>query len=435
MKIKKLTPYLLLWSTQTLSALGSGMTSYALVLWTYTQSGSALKTALLSVCSYAPYVLMSMFAGALSDRWNKKKTMLICDLLAALSTVTVLILIRSDSLSVWHLYLLNALNGLMNTIQQPASEVASTMLVPKEYYQKTSGLRSFSQSLNSILTPILSTALFAFAGIEAVIAVDLLTFAFAFLTLMFFIRIPECRESEQSSESILTSVRKGIGWLRNNPLILNLILFLSCINLVASVYDAALPALILPRANGGEAVLGIINTFVGIATLIGSVIVTLLPTPKNRVKIICFTLFLSMSSENFLLAFGKTPLVWCIGAVLGWLPIPLMNANLDVIYRSAIPTQMQGRIYSCRNSLQFFTIPVGFLLGGLAVDKLFEPFMAAQPANSLPALLFGSQKGSGASALFFIIGLAGVLICLFFSLKLKKYTRCDELKKNSISEK
>ena len=111
----------MLWSTQALSTLGSGMTSYVLILWLYLRSGSALRTALLSVCSYAPYVLMSIFAGALSDRWNKKKTMLVCDLLATLSTVTVFLLIKTNSLNEWHLYALNALNGLMNTIQQPAA--------------------------------------------------------------------------------------------------------------------------------------------------------------------------------------------------------------------------------------------------------------------------------------------------------------------------
>ncbi len=96
---KVLKPYFMLWSTQSLSAFGSGMTSYALILWLYLQSGSALKTALLSICSYAPYVIMNIFAGALSDRWNKK-TMLICDLIAALSTVTVLVLVKTDSLQV-----------------------------------------------------------------------------------------------------------------------------------------------------------------------------------------------------------------------------------------------------------------------------------------------------------------------------------------------
>lgn len=419
MKQKQLRPYLMLWSTQTLSALGSGMTSYTLVLWLYLRSGSAFRTALLSVCSYTPYVIMSIFAGALSDRWNKKRIMLVCDLLAALSTVIVFLLIKTDTLNVWHMYILNVLNGLMNTIQQPASEVAATLLIP--YYQKTSGLRSFSQSLNSILTPVLATSLFMFAGIGSVITVDLITFAVAFLTLLFFIHIPESDVPEQAEEKLLTAARKGIMWLRENPLILTLILYLACINLVASIYDAALPAMVLSKGNGGETVLGIVNTCVGIATLAGSVFVTFLPTPKNRVKVISLVLLLSMSSENFLLAFGKTPLIWCIGAVLGWLCIPVMSANLDVIFRSSIPLDMQGRVYACRNTLQFFTIPVGFLLGGLFVDKVFEPLMATLPANSIFVSLFGKEKGSGASMLFFIIGIAGVLVCLFFNLKLRKY--------------
>lgn len=421
MKLKKLRPYLMLWSTQAFSALGSGMTSYALVLWLYLRSGSALGTALLSVCSYAPYVVMSIFAGALSDRWNKKRTMLVCDLLAALSTVTIFILIKADALNAWHLYILNALNGLMNTIQQPASEVAATLLIPKDDYQKTSGLRSFSQSLNSILTPILATALFAFGGIDLVIAIDLITFVFAFLTLLLFIKIPESNRSKQKTEKLLTASRQGVAWLRENPLILTLIIYLACINLVASIYDAALPAMILSKSNGGETVLGLVNTCVGIATLAGSVLVTFLPIPKNRVKIISITLFLSMSSENFLLAFGKTPLIWCIGAVMGWLFIPLMNANLDVIFRSSIPIDMQGRVYSCRNTLQFFTIPIGFLLGGLFVDEVFEPLMQELPANSLLVSLFGETTGSGAAMLFFIIGIVGVCVCLIFNHRLKKY--------------
>lgn len=158
------------------------MTSFALVIWAYEQSGSALSTALLSICSYAPYVLLSIFAGALSDRWNKKATMLICDAAAALTTVGVLVLLSTDALC-----------------------------------------------------------------------------------------------------------------------------------------------------------------------------------------------------------------VWCVGAVLGWLSIPLMNANLDVLFRTRIPVEMQGRVYAARNSLQFFTIPLGYLLGGALVDTVFEPFMAVlQTPESLFCCLFGT---------------------------------------------
>lgn len=420
-KYKQLKPYLLLWSTQSFSALGSSMTSYALVLWLYLHSGSALKTALLSVCSYAPYVIMSIFAGALSDKWNKKYTMLVCDLIAAVTTVVIFILVKTESLCEWHLYLLNAINGLMNTVQQPASEVAATLLVPKEYYQKTSGMRSFSQSLNTILVPVLATVLFSFAGIWIVVVFDLVTFVIAFLALSLFIHIPENKHEGQEEETLMASAWKGIVWLKQNPLVLTLIMFLACINFVASAYDAVLPAMLLPKYNGDGMVLGMVNTCAGIATLAGSVFVTVMPAPGNRVKAICTALMISMSTENFLLAFGKTPVVWCIGAVAGWLPIPFMNANMDVVFRSTIPQDMQGRVYSCRNTLQFFTIPAGFLAGGFLTDKVFVPLMEKQPGDSLPVLLFGTGGGAGAAMLFSALGVAGTVVCIIFSLLLRKY--------------
>lgn len=409
---RELRPWLALWSTQSLSALGSAMTNFALVIWLYQRSGSALETALLSVCSYAPYVVMSIFAGALSDRWDKRRTMLVCDLLAALCTVTVLVLLRADALMAWHMYLLNAVNGLMNTVQQPAAEVAATLLVPKKYYQQTCGLRSLSQSLNTILTPVIASALFAFSGMEMVIAIDLITFAIAFVVLWRFVRIPEIRQKGETQEPLLRSAASGLRWLRRNPLILKLILFLAGINLVASAHEAALPAMLLPRANGGETVLGLVNTFAGVATLAGSTLVTLLPAPRSRVRVICLSLLFSMSTENFLLAFGRTAPVWCMGSILGWIAIPLMGANLDVIFRTTIPAEMQGRVYSCRNTLQFFTIPLGYLLSGALVDSVFEPMMAV--ASEPMLWLFGSGKGSGAAAMQFVLGLMGTALCLMF---------------------
>ena len=415
-ELRSLKSFFILWLTQSLSTLGSAMTGFALVIVLYRSSGSALATAMLSVCSYAPYVLMSIFAGALSDRWNKKATMLVCDSLAAVSTLAVLILFKTGNLEPWHLYIINALGGLMNTVQQPASEVATTLLTPEKYYQKTSGMRSFSNSLVTILTPSIATAVMSFWGLEAVIAIDLLTFGTAFLALLVFIKIPEIPKDKDGGkqESVLASAKSGLVWLKAHRKILLLILFLAAINLIASIYDAALPAMMLSHPNGGETALGAVNTCVGLASLAGSIIVTFLPEPKNRLRVICNTLLISMSTENFLLAFGKTPLIWCIGAVLGWIAIPIMNANMDVIFRSEIPAEMQGRVFSARNTLQFFTIPVGFFLGGILVDKVFEPLIAGLPASSLAVTIFGGEKGSGAAMLFFVIGIAGVAVCLIF---------------------
>lgn len=404
--------FLILWATQALSQLGSSMTNYALIVWSYTAKGSALTTALLSVCSYAPYVIMSIFAGSLSDKWNKKAAMLVSDTFAALCTVSIFILLKTGRLEIWHLYCLNALNGLMNTVQQPASDVAVTLLTQKKHYQRVSGMRSFSNALISILTPIIATAVLSFANLQTVIYIDLFTFVIAFISLAFFVKIPEYN-AKKNTDSFLALTKSGLTYLKQNRGILDLILFLACINLIASIYNAAFPAMILSKENGGEIALGTVNAFIGVAALTGSIIASLMPAPKSRVRVICNALLISMSTENFFLAFGKTLPLWCIGGVLGWLCIPVMNANMDVLFRERIPVQMQGRVYAARNSFQFFTIPLGYIIGGFLVDKVFEPIMAKNN-NSLLSALFGTGKGSGAAFLFMFLAFAGIAVCLLF---------------------
>ena len=419
---KELRTFLALWSTQSLSQLGSSMTAFALTLWLYEKTGSALQTALLSICTYAPYVMMSIFAGALSDRWDKKKVMLVCDTLAAGSTLVVFVLLKEDLLAPGHLYLLNVLNGLMNTLQQPAGDVAMTLIIPKKHYQKTSGMRSFSNSLITILNPVLATTLYSLFGMNLVIAVDLGTFAVAFLTLLFGVRLPKIRnESQEERESLLLSARSGLVFLKENGLVFTLILFLAGVNLVASAFDAVLPALVLSSPQGGEMALGLVTSTAGVAMLIGSLLATFMKRPKDRVRVIYLTMLVSLSTENFLLALTRTPVLWCLGQLIGWLPVPIMSANLDVILRASIPVEMQGRVYSCRNTLQFFTIPVGFFLGGFLVDQVCEPLMAQAAMDGGLVRLFGAGKGSGAAMVMFLLGAVGTLICLVFGQVLKKY--------------
>lgn len=410
----KMRPFLLLTLTQAFSALGSAMTGFALVIWSYQQQGSALNTAMLSVATYAPYVVMSIFAGAISDRWDKKRVMLVCDALAAVTTVYVLALLEMGNLEIWHLYMINAVNGLMNTVQRPAADVAVTLLTPKDCYQQASAVQSAANSVVNLLTPVCATAVLTLFGLRAVILIDLITFAAAFSVLLLWIRIPPVEKSENEKESMLSAAGAGLRYLRAHPGILHLIFFLAGINLIASVYNAALPAMILSVPGGGESALALQSTVTGLSMLAGSVLAAAMPKPRSRVKVIVVTLFISMSTENFFLAFGRSPLIWAVGAVLGWLVIPVMNANLSSVMRECIPVEMQGRVYSARNTLQFFTIPLGYFLGGWLIDAVFEPAMAAANHPVL-AFLFGTGKGSGASALYAVIALCGVAICCMFA--------------------
>ena len=123
------------------------------------------------------------------------------------------------------------------------------------------------------------------------IAADIGSFLVAFAALQFFIKIPESRTVRK--EGVLVLAKEGIGFLKGNPMIMTLILFMAGVNLVASAFDAALPGYVLPNPKGGQAVLGIVTSCSGVAMIIGSLIVSVLPKPKDRIKVIYLTMLFS----------------------------------------------------------------------------------------------------------------------------------------------
>ena len=221
------------------------------------------------------------------------------------------------------------------------------------------------------------------------------------------------------NENVLKLAKEGLKFLKETPLILTVILVMSGVNLTASSFDAVLPALVIPKA--GNNVYGIVTACSGVAMVLGSFLPMVLPKPKDRVRVIYLTMLFALGIENFVLAFSESPILWCIGQIIGWIFVPLMAATQNVIMRNTIPVELQGRVYACRNTLQFFTIPIGLFLGGFFVDKVCEPFMAMQSGNAFWTGLFGSGKGSGAAMMMFILGVTGTLLCVTSGQIMKRY--------------
>ena len=230
MKIKNkysgLRDFFILWSSQAVSELGTAMTNFALIIWVYSQEGTASSITFLTLCSFLPTILFRFIAGAIADRWNKKRIMLLADLMAACGMLTVLILYSLSALQVWHLYVINFLLSFMNAFQSPASYVATSLLVPKEHYLKVSGLQSFSGSVITILAPALGSSLLAFGCMPIVLAVDLASFVVAFVILLIFIKIPDIiHNTEETPGPFLKSCMSGINYLREHRALLRIILF------------------------------------------------------------------------------------------------------------------------------------------------------------------------------------------------------------------
>ena len=409
-----LRDFLILWGSQAVSALGTAMTNYALIIWVYNQTGTASSITLLTICSFLPTILFRFIAGAIADQWDKKRIMLLADLMAAIGTVTVLVLYTAGELQIWHLYVINFLLSFMNAFQSPAAYVATSLLVPQEHYVRVSGLQSFSGSIIAILAPALGSALIAFGGMTTILIIDLACFAVAFVTLLVFIKIPEIEELEDKKESFLKSCMAGINFLREHRALLRIILFFTVINFFAKIGgDGMMPAFILSRTSGDQKALGMAEAAVALGILAGSVLTTFMKPAKSKVNIIFVCCGLSFLLGDVGQSIGRSLPFWIAAPFISYALVAVLNANLTAVMRSQVPIEMQGRVFSASGTIQNCTIPLGLFLGGVLSDHVFEPFMATDsPLQEFLSRLFGSGKGSGIAVIFFIVGVLGFVISL-----------------------
>jgi MFS family permease len=414
-EFSQMRDFLLLFIGQSLSQIGSAMTSFALIIWAYRKQGTVMSIASLSVFSYLPYVIVSIFAGALIDKFKKKNILLVCDAVAALCTLCTLGLYHFGLLEVWHLYFLNAVSGFMNAFQNPASNAAISIMVPREQYTRVSGLRSLSDSLSSVLSPVAATAVISLFGIEAVFMTDLLTFAAAFLSLLVFIKIPHKQYVDEKANIIKESM-KGLAFLKENKGFLYLIMYLAIINFIAAMaFFGVLPAMILTRTSNNETILGLVQSAIGAGGIVGGLAVSIAKPSKNHVRNVFFSGAISFVLCDIFMGAGRSHIIWIAAAFAGNLLIPLLNASENYLLMSKIPEYIRGRVFAVRGTLQFVTLPFGYLAGGLLADKVFEPLMEGTGLiQRLIAGIVGSGSGSGMAFMFIMTGTTGFLISMVF---------------------
>ncbi len=413
MEEKSFKKYIVLWLSQSVSGLGSSMTGFALVLWAYEQSHSAMSVSLMSFCNYVPYVFLSLFVGSFIDRHKKKSIMLVSDSIAAAGSLAVLLFLLTGKLSVWMIYVMNVVIGMTNAFQQPASAVATGWLVPKEKISNVSGMNSFSNNLIVVFSPMLAAFLFAAGGLPVVLLIDLVSFAFAFCVLLFFIAIPE-RTQDKKQGSPFAGMTEGFTFLKQEKGILYIMLTMALINFFSRLtYENILSPMILARSAGNSIALGMVNACMGIGGIVGGIIVSVKKESRHKAVSIYISAALSFLFGDLMMAVGKNVFWWSAAAVAASLPIPFIMANQNTIMYRKIPEFMQGRVFAVRNAIQYSTIPVGIILGGCLADYVFEPFMGSE--NELAGalgIIVGNGAGSGMAAMFLCTGVCGFIVSL-----------------------
>lgn len=413
---KNFKKYIVFWLSQSVSQLGSQMTGFALILWAYTQSKSAMTVSLMSFFNYVPYILVSIVAGSFVDRHRKKTVMLVSDSIAAVCSLAVLLLSVSGALRMYQIYAVNFVIGLMNAFQQPASAVAMGKLVPEEKIAQASGMNSFSGNLVMVLAPVLSGSLFAFGGLWIVLLIDLMSFAAAFFVLLVLIRIPQDDVLVADKQSVFAGCSEGFSYLRRNKFIFTVIITMALLNFFSRLtYENILSPMILARSGNDSVALGIVNAVMGIGGIVGGILVASGRFSGDGIRMIYLSAMLSFLLGDLTMGVGRGVLAWSFAGLMASLPIPFINAGQNMIMYRDVPARLQGRIFAVRNAIQFSTIPVGILLGGFLADYVFEPFMRRQGILAqLLSLIVGEGEGSGMAVMFLCTGILGSLFSLLF---------------------
>lgn len=402
--------FIIFWASQAVSQLGSSMTGYALIIWAYKQTESAMVVSLLTFFSYLPYIFVSLLAGSFVDKHKKKNILLWSDSIAFLCSVSIVILLIIGKLQIWHIYIVNVVTGFMNSFQLPASSVAIGIMVPKDKLSNASGMNSLSSSMLTVITPTLASFISSFWGLKGVITIDMLTFGFAFGVLLFFVKIPEVIENVSALKAhAFDGCKEGFSFILKNKGLWYLILSMALMNFFSRLtYENILPAMILARSGGNDNILGIVSGLLGVGGIVGGLYVSFFKLPKNPIKMLYFSAALSFIMGDLLMGLGQNVWLWCIAGLAASVPIPFVNAGQNVIIYNHISREMQGRIFAVRNAVQYVTIPIGILLGGFLADYVFEPFMqSGKPLALLMQKIVGSGAGSGMAVMFLCTGILG----------------------------
>lgn len=425
-KINELKNFYIFSLGQFVSQFGSKLSSYGFILWAYKEINSVLTTSLLGACYLVPEIFFSFIAGGISDSWNKKSIIILSDTMAGFLSLLVLMLFSFDILEVKHLYIINFLLGIGDAFQNPASEVVISIIVSKENYIKTSGIRSFFNSFITIFVPICSVAIYSFSGLKYILIVDLLTFLFALLTLIFLVYIPEIKSLKEENINIFKQCIAGIKYIFYRKDILALIYFMGFINFIAGMYNTALAPMILSRTGNNDIQLGIVTSSIGISGLLGSLIVQKFPQPKKRVPLMANIMIFSFLICNILLGVGRNYIWWTIAVLAGHFFVPLLLANMEYFMRTKVPLEVQGKVFSARNTIQYATLPIGNLLCGILADNFFEPYMLGRGYGQEFFHYFtGEGSGSGLALMYIFLGLIGFIGSFLFK-KNKNFNKLDE---------
>jgi MFS transporter, DHA3 family, macrolide efflux protein len=410
--------FMVVWIGQIISVLASAMTGFGMTLWMYKQTGSATAMAGMQVAFITPFLILSPIAGVMVDRYNRKLMMMISDLTAVVPTVVILILYATGHLQFWHLYFSAAINGLGNTFQWPAYSAAISTMVPKKHYGRANGLMSLLGAGPGVLAPLLAGIIFSipmtrpFDSFALIMVIDLVTFFIAIGALL-IVHVPQpvkTVEGQKESGSIWKESAYGFKYIFKRPSLLGLQLIFFAGNLFSGIGFTLLAPMILARTAQNSVIFGSVQTAGAVGGVAGGIIMSVWSGLKRKVHGVLIGwgltgLFFAM------LGIGQGLTIWIPFFLVGMVFSALINTSNQAIWQTKVAPDLQGRVFSARRLIAWFTQPIAPMIAGLLADYVMEPAMKSNTALArMFGGLFGTGPGSGMGLLFFFAGIMSAIV-------------------------
>ena len=400
--------FTIVWLGQIASLLGSAMTQFALTIWVWQETGQATQLALVGFFAFGPTVFLSPVAGALVDRLNRKLVMMLSDLGAGLASIIMLLLISSNQLEIWHLYVLSAWVGAFSAFQFPAYSAAISTMIDKSHYARANGMLSLADESSKIAAPLLAGALIGFIGLEGILVIDIISFSIAVL-MLFFVHIPQLKPKEDSQKEppgLWQDSMFGFKFMLEKRPLLHVQLIFLVINFTATFSTILLAPFILAKTMNNELLLGTVQSAIGVGGVAGGLLLSIWGGPKRKIHGVLIGMAVSGLFGSVLLGIGQTPLIWVLGGFFFFVSVPILNGSNQAIWQSKVPLEHQGKVFAARRLIAQLTAPIAMLLAGPLADRVFEPLMMVggqlEPALSW---LVGSGAGSGMGLMMVLFGL------------------------------
>ena len=410
-----MTAFTIVWAGQLVSVLASSMTQFALTIWAYQETGSALALGAVNTFFLIPFLLLSPIAGAMVDRYNRKLMMMVSDLTAVLATAALLIMHASGHLQIWHLYIAAVVNGLGSTFQWPAYSAAISTMVPKENYSRANGMMSLIYSGPAVLAPMLAGILLPIIQLTGILTIDVVTFFLAIGALL-IVDVPQpvkTVEGQAEQGSLLKEGLYGFKYIFARRSLLGLLIFFICLNFTVGMAINLFAPFILIRTNYNSASLGAVESAAAVGAVVGGILVTAWSGFKRRMTNIFVGEAVTGLFMLTLFGLGRSLPVWIIFAALGSITPVFVNGSSQAIWQSKVAPDLQGRVFSARRMIAWITDPITPLLAGALADYVTEPGMQA---GGLLAKTFGwlvgTEPGSGMALQFFFAGIGYMLVVL-----------------------